>query len=175
MPDVTLLGVHGWEQLADAGDTTLNGILFSDGFYMGSMRASTHDFADRFQRAYGEPPGLLEAQAYDAAMLAKRALDSGAQSRPEALNRLLELVLVNASDVAAMGGRPRFCVVSFGVPPAFPARDLFSVQAGIAAAARAAKTAVVGGNLTRADHLWVSITLLALAPKRLVTRRGARP
>src|SRR5207245_1035488 len=80
--------------------------------------------------------------------------------------------LVNASDVAAMGGRPRFCVVSLGVPPSFLARDLFAVQAGIVAAARAAKTAVVGGNLTRAKQLWVSITLLADAPQRIVTRQG---
>jgi thiamine-monophosphate kinase len=83
--------------------------------------------------------------------------------------------LVNASDVAAMGGRPRVCLVSLGVPPSFPAPDLFALQAGIVAAARAAKTAVVGGNLTRAAQLWVSVTLLAEAPKRIVTRQGARP
>jgi ABC-type branched-subunit amino acid transport system substrate-binding protein len=94
---VTLLGVHGWEQLAESGDTTLNGIFFSDGFYMGSARPSTHEFADRFQRAYGEAPGLLEAQAYDAALLAKRALDAGAQSRTDALSRLLALGVVQGA------------------------------------------------------------------------------
>jgi ABC-type branched-subunit amino acid transport system substrate-binding protein/tetratricopeptide (TPR) repeat protein len=94
MPDVTLLGVHGWEQLAETGDTTLNGIFFSDGFYTGSARPSTHEFADRFQRTYGDTPGLLEAQAYDAALLAKHALDAGAQSRADALSRLLALGVV---------------------------------------------------------------------------------
>ncbi len=81
--------------------------------------------------------------------------------------------LVNASDIAAMGGRPRFCVVSAGVPLSYLARDLAALHAGIAAAASECGASVVGGNLTRADKLFVSIALLGEAPKRLVTRRGA--
>jgi thiamine-monophosphate kinase len=82
--------------------------------------------------------------------------------------------LVNASDIAAMGGRPRFCVVSAGVPLSYLARDLVALHAGITAAARDCGAAVVGGNLTRADKLFVSVALLGEAPKRIVTRRGAR-
>lgn len=82
--------------------------------------------------------------------------------------------LVNVSDIAAMGGRPRFCVVSLGVPRAYPARDLFALQAGIVAAARQVGAFVVGGNLSRADQLFVSIALLGDAPRRIVTRQGAR-
>src|SRR5262249_52365010 len=33
-------------------------------------------------------------------------------------------LLINVSDVAAMGGRPRFCVVNLQVSPAYPAQDL---------------------------------------------------
>jgi thiamine-monophosphate kinase len=83
--------------------------------------------------------------------------------------------MVNASDVAAMGGRPRFCVVSIGVPPAYACRDLHALQRGIVQAARACGAAVVGGNLSRSERVFVSIALLAEAPRRLVTRRGARP
>jgi thiamine-monophosphate kinase len=82
--------------------------------------------------------------------------------------------LVNASDIAAMGGRPRFCVISVGVPLSYPARDLAALHVGIAAAARECGASVVGGNLTRADKLFVSVALLGDAPERLVTRRGAR-
>jgi thiamine-monophosphate kinase len=82
--------------------------------------------------------------------------------------------LVNASDVAAMGGQPRFCVVSLGVPATFAARDLLALEAGIVAAARECGTVVVGGNLARAEQLFVSIALLAGAPKRIITRAGAR-
>ena len=82
--------------------------------------------------------------------------------------------LVNASDVAAMGGQPRFCVVSLGAPAAYPVRDLFAVQAGIAAAARECGACVVGGNLSRAKELFISVALLADAPGRVVTRQGAQ-
>jgi thiamine-monophosphate kinase len=82
--------------------------------------------------------------------------------------------LVNASDIAAMGGQPRFCVVSAGVPLSYLTRDLTALHAGIAAAARECGASVVGGNLTRADKLFVSVALLGNAPGRLVTRRGAR-
>jgi len=91
MPDVTLLGVHGWETLADHNGTGLSGILFTDGFYADSTRPATREFVDRFTSAYGEPPGALEAQAYDAALLAKRALDAGANSRPDVVRRLQAL------------------------------------------------------------------------------------
>jgi thiamine-monophosphate kinase len=83
--------------------------------------------------------------------------------------------LVNASDVAAMGGSPRWCVVSLGLPAAYLVRDAVALQRGIADAARRCGASVVGGNLARSDRLFVSIALLAAAPRRLVTRDGARP
>ncbi len=83
--------------------------------------------------------------------------------------------LVNASDIAAMGGQPRFCVVSLGLPEGYLARDVSALQQGIVAAARECGATVVGGNLSRAAALFVSIALLGDAPRRTVTRRGARP
>jgi len=82
--------------------------------------------------------------------------------------------LVNASDAAAMGGRPRFCVVNLAVPTEYPVHELIALQGGIVEAASETGAAVVGGNLTRALQLSVSVALLAEAPKRIVTRRGAR-
>ncbi len=81
---------------------------------------------------------------------------------------------VNASDVAAMGGRPRFCVVGVAVPTDYRVRDLSALQAGIVEAALQTGAAVVGGNLTRAPQLSVCVALLAEAPQRVVTRQGAR-
>ncbi len=82
--------------------------------------------------------------------------------------------LVNASDIAAMGGQPRWCVVSLGLPASYPAHDLAAMQRGIARAAMEYGATVVGGNLARAGQLFVSIALLGEAPARLVTRQGAR-
>jgi ABC-type branched-subunit amino acid transport system substrate-binding protein len=87
MPDVTLLGTHGWEDLADH-DNSLNGVLFSDSFYSDSFRPSTRAFVDAYQQAYGQMPGAVEAQAYDAGMLVRRALDAGASSRTDLWRRL---------------------------------------------------------------------------------------
>ena len=80
--------------------------------------------------------------------------------------------LVNASDAAAMGGRPRFCVVSLAVPSDYPVRDLAALQAGIVEAAGEAGAVVVGGNMTRAQQVSVTIALLADAPGRLRNRLG---
>ncbi|HXQ21393.1 MAG TPA: penicillin-binding protein activator [Candidatus Acidoferrales bacterium] len=91
MPDVTLLGVHGWEALGDHSAASLNGILFSDGFYAHSARPVTQAFVAQFQKTYGALPETLEAQAYDAALLAKRALDAAANSRSDFLRRLQDL------------------------------------------------------------------------------------
>ena len=83
--------------------------------------------------------------------------------------------LVNASDIAAMGGRPRFCVVNLIVPAAYAVNDLLQIQRGIVTAARTCGASVVGGNLSRGRQLSITIALLAEAPSRLVTRSGARP
>jgi thiamine-monophosphate kinase len=83
--------------------------------------------------------------------------------------------LVNASDIAAMGGSPRFALVSLAAPAELPARDLAAVQRGIVAAAEEDGAAVVGGNLARAPGLEVTVSLLGAAPRRAVLRSGGRP
>ena len=83
--------------------------------------------------------------------------------------------LVNASDIAAMGGQPRFCVVSIGAPAAFAARELAAIERGIAASAAQSGALVVGGNLTRAADLFVSVALLGDPPRQPLRRSGARP
>ena len=85
MPDVTLLGTHGWESIAGQENDHINGVLFSDGFYSGSKRPWTQQFIERFQATYSDIPGALEAQAYDAGLLAQSALLDGARSRAEVL------------------------------------------------------------------------------------------
>lgn len=83
--------------------------------------------------------------------------------------------LVNASDIAAMGGRPRYALVSLAAPSELLARDLADVQRGIVAAAEQDGAVVVGGNLARAPGLEVSLSLLGTAPRRAVLRSGGRP
>lgn len=83
-------------------------------------------------------------------------------------------LLVNASDVAAMGGRPRWCLVSLAAPKTYSRRALDLIHRGIDDAASETGACIVGGNMTAGPRLCISVTLIADAPRRIVTRKGAR-
>lgn len=86
MPDVTLLGIRGWEDLAapnSDGREGISGVLFVDTFYPGSERPGTKEFVERFESTFHRQAGTQEAEAYDAALLARRALTSGALTRAD--------------------------------------------------------------------------------------------
>ncbi|MGD9763132.1 MAG: thiamine-phosphate kinase [Candidatus Binatia bacterium] len=82
---------------------------------------------------------------------------------------------VNASDVAAMGGLPRWCVVQIAAPARTPAAELAAISRGAAAAAAAANAVLVGGNISRAAELSVTLALIGAAPPHPIGRYGARP
>jgi len=82
---------------------------------------------------------------------------------------------VNLSDVAAMGGTPRYALVSLLVRPETPVRVVDGIYRGLAAAARAHRVSVVGGNVSRSPGgVVVDVTLLGEAG-RVLERNGARP
>jgi thiamine-monophosphate kinase len=82
---------------------------------------------------------------------------------------------VNASDIAAMGGRPRFVLVSAVVPASYSAAALTQLERGIAKAAGEVGASVVGGNLARGRQLEVTVTLVGEAPRQRLTRGGGQP
>jgi thiamine-monophosphate kinase len=83
---------------------------------------------------------------------------------------------VNLSDLAAMGARPRWAVVALGLPRGFSVREARALGAGFGALARASGTTLVGGNVTRAPGLSVTVTVAGeVAPGRALLRSGARP
>src|SRR6185295_3605575 len=65
--------------------------------------------------------------------------------RPAALGR--RAFAVSASDIAAMGGRPRAALLAIAAPARTPAATIRGVVRGVSAAARAAGAALAGGNL----------------------------
>lgn len=84
-------------------------------------------------------------------------------------------VTVNVSDIAAMGGRPRYVLVSIGAPTATPVSLLESLYDGIGEAARAYGVAVAGGDTVGADEIIVSVAVLGEpGPGGVVLRSGAR-
>ena len=82
---------------------------------------------------------------------------------------------VNLSDIAAMGGFPTACVVNLAIRPGLGARFFDRLYAGLAEAASASGTDIVGGNVTSADALAITITLIGVARRSALRRDAARP
>lgn len=85
-------------------------------------------------------------------------------------------IAVNASDVAAMGGRPRAAVVALCRPPAVDAADVEALYSGMRAACDRWGVRLVGGDTVASDQLVVSVTMLGdVDIGAAVPRGGARP
>ena len=84
---------------------------------------------------------------------------------------------VNISDIAAMGGRPQFAVISVAIPKRFPVDFLDQLYKGLDRACRKYQVALVGGDTVASPkHLFINLALLGeTRKKRVFTRSGARP
>lgn len=82
----------------------------------------------------------------------------------------------NLSDIAAMAGEPRWALLALALPPAFEAERALEIVEGAAERAAEFGCALVGGNVTRAERVAVTIALVGdVEPGRAVLRSGARP
>ncbi|RLE02621.1 MAG: thiamine-phosphate kinase [Candidatus Aminicenantes bacterium] len=81
---------------------------------------------------------------------------------------------VNISDIAAMGGRPAWALLGLGIPKKVNLAWLKEFLAGFKAAAREAGVELVGGDLSRSSHLFISVSLIG-ETKSPVFRAGAKP
>ena len=83
---------------------------------------------------------------------------------------------VNISDIAAMGGIPKYALVSAGIPRGKGARFLREITRGIAEISQRFGISVIGGDTNRSFATVLSVTLIGEVKKRqLITRSGARP
>ncbi|GAC1312501.1 MAG: thiamine-phosphate kinase [Ktedonobacteraceae bacterium] len=87
------------------------------------------------------------------------------------------VLAVNLSDIAAMGARPRFALVSLLLPPTLDAAILDGIYAGLREEAAQFDVAIVGGNIARnAERLIIDITLLGTGRRdQLLQRNNAKP
>ncbi len=80
---------------------------------------------------------------------------------------------VNVSDVAAMGGRPRFALISLGIPEKTPVSFLDDVYGGVRALSEQYDILVLGGNVTRTSGpLFVDVFLVGEVMEEQVLRRS---
>jgi len=84
---------------------------------------------------------------------------------------------VNLSDIAAMGGTPRFCLTALGIPPPLSVEDIRVFYRGVNACLKKFGAVLVGGDTCRSrTGLVISVSMLGeMEKKRVITRSGARP
>ena len=79
------------------------------------------------------------------------------------------------SDIAAMAARPGEAYIAVGLPEHLGERELLELAGGAHALAQEHDVLICGGDLTRADELFVAVSVVGYADdaKSLATRRGA--
>ena len=83
---------------------------------------------------------------------------------------------VNVSDIASMGGTPRWALVALACPDRTTMSDVEAFYQGVSAVSEAYGGTVVGGDTSASPAGWVvNITLLGEASRPPLLRSGARP
>jgi thiamine-monophosphate kinase len=94
-------------------------------------------------------------------------------SPAEAVGR--KSVAVNVADIEAMGGTATSLVVGFAAPGDTPEQWALDFAAGLRSECEAAGVSLVGGDVTRAEKIAISVTVLGTLDGRAPVRRnGAR-
>lgn len=81
---------------------------------------------------------------------------------------------VNVSDIAAMGGLPRYALLGIGIPGGTDPSWAELYFSGLRDVAEEEGVLLIGGDTTRAANLTISVTVLGEASK-VITRKGGRP
>lgn len=80
------------------------------------------------------------------------------------------------SDIAAMGGDPRYCLVSLALPAWAGSRWVNGFYQGLLGLAAETRTSLVGGDFSRASQLVCDVVVCGTVPRGQALRReGARP
>lgn len=136
----------------------------------------------------GEQPGVVLGIGDDAAVveagtgeqvLTTDMLIEGVHFELDAISARdlgAKAIVVNVSDVAAMGASPRYALVSIGLTPAVQAAWVVELYAGMRQACDEYALALVGGDTNRSDRVVVSVTVVGeVLPGHAMTRAGAQP
>ena len=83
---------------------------------------------------------------------------------------------VSLSDIAAMGGEPKYALVSLSARPDLKVQFVEEIYEGMEQIAREAGVSIVGGDTTGSEsHLFISVVVIGECPKgEVIYRSGAR-
>jgi thiamine-monophosphate kinase len=84
-------------------------------------------------------------------------------------------VSCSLSDIAAMGGEPKFLLLSLGIPKRFKFGDVDKLLKGVKKSATKFGVAIIGGDTNASDKLIIDVCMMGFAKrKNLAFRDGAR-
>ena len=88
---VPFLGANGWNSpdFARTDDSSIDGAVFVDGFFVDSHTPAVQDFVARYKKRFDANPTLFSTQGYDAAKLVLDAVRKGASSGEAVHDQLL--------------------------------------------------------------------------------------
>lgn len=153
------------------------------------MATGEFDLIRRFREILPEPPGDLvigpgdDCAAFDGGdgRLWLMTCDALVDRRHFRLNRIdpetlgRRLAAVNLSDIAAMGGSPRFALVSLVLPAGFDETASEALVRGVAAELGRHGACIAGGNLSGGEILVADMTLVGeVASGEVMERNGAQ-
>jgi thiamine-monophosphate kinase len=131
-------------------------------------------------KGIGDDCAVIEGSGGREYLITTDALFEGVHFRtewisPRTLGR--KALAVNISDVAAMGGRPLYYLVTIGIPKGYPARDVDSLFEGMAQMSHSFRLSLIGGDTCASQKgLLLSLTVIGDAQKgKRILRSGARP
>lgn len=81
-------------------------------------------------------------------------------------------IIVNVSDIAAMGGYPEWCLVSIALPDDVDYEYVEDIFKGMIDASEKYDLSIIGGDTTHGDLLVINITLIGKVEKENLCMRG---
>ncbi len=82
---------------------------------------------------------------------------------------------VNISDIAAMGGVPKYAIVSLGLPPETEVQSVTDLYHGMTEIAQEFDLVVAGGDIVAAPLVIISPSVVGTVPNGILTRSAALP
>jgi thiamine-monophosphate kinase len=84
---------------------------------------------------------------------------------------------INMSDIAAMGGLPKYALVSLAIPPDTEVDDVLALYRGMLKLAKQHGVAIIGGDTDSTPYVSITVTVLGSMGRRknLLTRNTAQP
>ncbi|MBJ94717.1 MAG: hypothetical protein CMP23_09640 [Rickettsiales bacterium] len=106
-PPVVLMGgaALNHPELVSRGGKYTEGVVLVDSFFLDSAESTVQGFAQAYRAAYQKEPSIIEANAYDAALLAQQLLADGERLSRREFQRRLSLASPQESVTGARGVR----------------------------------------------------------------------